>query len=135
MSANHDTAMRAIIDAARACEGVREVIYNPRKPWPEIIVTVSARGLGDARRTIAPLAPQGVALMFGTEDVPAGVLSTGAKREPITRAPRLLRAERDRCHASRGDGECNWQHCPQEANNRANYQPHCPLDVRNEDDE
>lgn len=29
------------------------------------------------------------------------------------------------CHA-RLDGECNWEHCPQ----RANYQPHCPRDIR-----
>jgi len=42
--------------------------------------------------------------------------------------------EPNRCHAGR-DGECNWKHCPQEANNRANRQPHCPLDVRDEDDE
>lgn len=30
------------------------------------------------------------------------------------------------CHAG-SDGECNWKDCPQEANNRANYQTFCPL--------
>lgn len=31
------------------------------------------------------------------------------------------------CHAQR-DGDCDWDHCPQEWNNRARYQSHCPLD-------
>jgi fructose-1,6-bisphosphatase/sedoheptulose 1,7-bisphosphatase-like protein len=31
------------------------------------------------------------------------------------------------CHAGM-DGECYWSDCPQEANGRANYQSHCPLD-------
>lgn len=30
------------------------------------------------------------------------------------------------CHAG-SDGDCNWSECPQEANNRANYQSICPL--------
>jgi len=30
------------------------------------------------------------------------------------------------CHAGK-DGHCNWGDCPQEANNRANYQEYCPL--------
>lgn len=34
-----------------------------------------------------------------------------------------------KCHASIGDGECFWKDCPQEANNRANYKGHCPLDL------
>jgi len=29
-----------------------------------------------------------------------------------------------KCHASRGDGECNWRGCPQ----KKNYKRHCPLD-------
>lgn len=33
---------------------------------------------------------------------------------------------KEACHAGR-DGDCNWKHCPQEANNRANYQTCCPL--------
>jgi len=36
------------------------------------------------------------------------------------------------CHADR-DGDCNWKDCPQEANNRANYQTVCPL-YREEDE-
>lgn len=35
-------------------------------------------------------------------------------------------AETPHCHAGR-DGDCNWPECPQEANNRANYQSRCPL--------
>jgi len=31
------------------------------------------------------------------------------------------------CHAQ-SDGDCFWVDCPQEANNRQNYQSHCPLD-------
>lgn len=30
------------------------------------------------------------------------------------------------CHSG-ADGECYWSECPQEANNRANYQIICPL--------
>ena len=30
------------------------------------------------------------------------------------------------CHAG-SDGDCFWPECPQEANNRANYQVECPL--------
>lgn len=30
------------------------------------------------------------------------------------------------CHAD-SDGDCGWAQCPQEANNRANYQSWCPL--------
>lgn len=30
------------------------------------------------------------------------------------------------CHAGK-DGDCNWQDCPQEANNRANWRDVCPL--------
>lgn len=30
------------------------------------------------------------------------------------------------CHSDR-DGDCLWTECPQEANNRANYQKICPL--------
>jgi hypothetical protein len=36
------------------------------------------------------------------------------------------KAPQEHCHAGR-DGECNWDGCPQEANNRANYQSYCPL--------
>lgn len=36
------------------------------------------------------------------------------------------RLDRLGCHASR-DGDCNWKECPQEANNRADYQTCCPL--------
>jgi len=35
-------------------------------------------------------------------------------------------ASASHCHAG-SDGECNWAECPQEANNRANYQTVCPL--------
>lgn len=41
------------------------------------------------------------------------------------------------CHAGK-DGDCNWLECPQEANNRANYQNYCPLakaDEAEDDDE
>ncbi len=34
--------------------------------------------------------------------------------------------ESELCHAGK-DGDCNWSKCPQEANNRANYQNYCPL--------
>ena len=37
------------------------------------------------------------------------------------------------CHAG-SDGDCNWKDCPQEANNRANYQKVCPL-LREEDED
>lgn len=36
------------------------------------------------------------------------------------------------CHAGR-DGDCLWADCPQEANNRANYQSWCPLAGRDDD--
>jgi hypothetical protein len=32
------------------------------------------------------------------------------------------------------DGDCNWAECPQEANNRANYQTVCPLWKEQEDE-
>lgn len=35
-------------------------------------------------------------------------------------------APRPHCHAG-NDGDCWWKGCPQEANNRANYQDYCPL--------
>jgi hypothetical protein len=45
-----------------------------------------------------------------------------------------LSAAAGQCRAG-GDGDCFWDECPQEANNRANYRPEgCPLWVR-EDDE
>lgn len=37
------------------------------------------------------------------------------------------------CQAG-NDGDCDWRFCPQEANNRANYQPSCPL-LRDDDPE
>jgi hypothetical protein len=44
---------------------------------------------------------------------------------------------RQHCHAGK-DGDCNWKDCPQEANNRANYQSYCPLaaadDAKDEED-
>ncbi len=35
------------------------------------------------------------------------------------------------CRAG-GDGDCNWEDCPQEANNRANRQSWCPLARRDD---
>lgn len=32
----------------------------------------------------------------------------------------------EKCHAGK-DGDCNWSECPQEKDNRKNYQPWCPL--------
>jgi hypothetical protein len=40
----------------------------------------------------------------------------------------------DRCHAGL-DGECYWSKCPQEADDRANYQSWCPLASREVDDD
>ncbi|KKM94146.1 hypothetical protein LCGC14_1201250 [marine sediment metagenome] len=37
------------------------------------------------------------------------------------------------CHAGK-DGDCIWDGCPQEANNRKNYQSWCPLAKKEEDD-
>lgn len=132
---NHDRAMRAILDLARVYEGVREVIYNPRKPWPEIVVTVSPAGLADARRGLAPLVPVGVGLVFTTTDVGAGVLATGAKREPITRAPRLPRADYPGCHSD-NDGDCTWSGCPQLRDGEPERSGrHCPRDRRGDNEE
>lgn len=39
-----------------------------------------------------------------------------------------------KCHAD-SDGDCGWEHCPQESNNRANYQSWCPLAARRSDDD
>ena len=41
------------------------------------------------------------------------------------------KTEPEHCHSGR-DGDCNWEDCPQEANNRANYQSYCPLAVADE---
>jgi hypothetical protein len=44
--------------------------------------------------------------------------------EPVPAAESV--AEKPHCHAG-SDGDCWWADCPQEANNRANYQSWCPL--------
>lgn len=38
------------------------------------------------------------------------------------------------CHAGR-DGDCWWKNCPQEANNRADWQEICPLAKDEEESE
>jgi hypothetical protein len=39
----------------------------------------------------------------------------------------------EHCHAGR-DGDCFWPECPQEANNRANYQRWCPLATHDDEE-
>ena len=40
-----------------------------------------------------------------------------------------------RCHASRGDGECNWTLCPQNREGEPMKSGrHCPLDAHDDED-
>ena len=50
----------------------------------------------------------------------------GLMGSPV-RCPALAKPAQQ-CHAD-SDGDCSWSECPQEANNRANYQVECPLSV------
>lgn len=58
-------------------------------------------------------------------------MGTKGKSLPKKRpAPRLIR-----CHASRGDGECFWEKCPQIRDGEPEKSGrHCPLDLIDWDD-
>lgn len=53
-------------------------------------------------------------------------MTSGILCETHARMNLAILQDSARCHAGQ-DGDCFWPECPQEANNRANYQQWCPL--------
>lgn len=73
-------------------------------------------------KTVQPLKDAVVA--YHSWPKPTRQVCAGARKPPLS----------DHCHAGR-DGECNWQHCPQEREGEPTQTGrHCPLDWRDYDE-